>query len=466
MESPSFFWYNLLERVVYMAKSKTIFICNSCGYESQKWLGRCTECGEWNTFTEEYIQPKKGQTVSVGSSERPVNIRDVVISSENRIKTRIDELDLVLGGGIVGGSLVLVGGDPGIGKSTLLLQMASNLSKEGLKILYISGEESNRQIKLRADRLEIKGENIFLMAETVFENIEAEIARDKPNILIVDSIQTVSKMELTSVQGSVSQVREVTGSLMKIAKSMEIATFIVGHVTKSGNIAGPKMLEHMVDTVLYFEGDKGSLFRILRSVKNRFGSTNEVGIFSMTSRGLEEMKNPSEIFIGNRDAKEPGTVVFPSMEGTRPLLVEIQGLVSSTAYPSPRRMGVGIDYNKLIMMTAILEKKRNIYMHGEDIYVNAVGGIQINEPAADLAILSCIASSYMGKRISGDTVVFGEVGLLGEVRNVPQVEKRLIEAKKMGFKRAVIPFGNNVNLDGIIVHKVKSIRDLFDVLFA
>ncbi|MCD6436502.1 MAG: DNA repair protein RadA, partial [Clostridiales bacterium] len=381
--------------------------------------------------------------------------------------TEIIELDNVLGGGIVQGSLILVGGDPGIGKSTLLLQMTQNTSKNKI-VLYISGEESMRQIKLRARRLDIESDNIYLLSETNLSNILSAIDKIKPSVVIVDSIQTMSSDDISSAAGSVSQVREVTNVLMKVAKQRGIATFIVGHVTKSGAIAGPKVLEHMVDTVLYFEGEKNSLYRILRSVKNRFGSTNEVGLFEMTSKGLLEVSNPSEIFLQNANLDEPGSVIFPSVEGTRPLLVEVQSLVSNSGFATPRRMGMGTDYNKIVMMIAVLEKKLGMVLSNEDIYVNVVGGIHINEPAMDLAIISSIASSFLNKKVSRDCVIIGEVGLLGEIRVVPQIEKRLLEAKKMGFKKAVIPKNSVENLralKGIELYEVTSVRSAFGVIF-
>ncbi len=446
-----------------MAKNKTVFICQNCGYTSMKWLGKCSECGEWDTFVEEIDEKKK--SIPLGKVEI-MKLSEIDLSYEDRLMTQIEELDNVLGGGIVKGSLTLVGGDPGIGKSTLLLQMTKFIA-EKRKVLYISGEESLRQIKLRAKRLQVDSDEIYLLSETRLGNVLSAIEKINPGVLIVDSIQTVSSDEISSAAGSVSQVREVTNVLMKIAKQKGMATFIVGHVTKSGAIAGPKVLEHIVDTVLYFEGEKNSLYKILRSVKNRFGSTNEIGLFEMTSRGLIEVNNPSEIFLQNSVLNEPGSVVFPSVEGSRPLLVEIQSLVSNSGFATPRRMGVGFDYNKLVMLVAVLEKKLGLVLSNEDIYVNIVGGIQISEPAMDLAIISSVASSFLNKKVSKEWVVIGEVGLLGEIRVSPQIEKRLAEAKRMGFKKALIPknsIENKTKIKGMEIFEVKNVRESLDIL--
>ncbi len=444
-------------------KEKVMFVCSSCGATSPKWLGKCNECGEWDTYVEELVTSTVDQKkkIKLGKIE---TLKSVTISSQSRSIIGIKELDRVLGGGIVDGSLILVGGDPGIGKSTLLLQVASNLSVNGKRILYVSGEESKIQIKLRADRLNVFCDNIFILSENNFETIAAAINEIKPDILIVDSIQTVSTQLLSSPPGSVSQVREVTSALMKIAKSSSIATFVVGHVTKSGSIAGPKILEHIVDTVLYFEGDNTSVYRILRSVKNRFGSTNEVGLFSMDEFGLVEVENPSELFLSTGKSNQVGTTIFVSMEGTRPLLVEIQSLVTKTNFPSPRRMGVGIDYNKLIVALAILEKKSKIYLQTFDVYVSAVGGISISEPAMTLAMIISVASSFYNKSIPNDVVVFGEVGLLGEIRRVSHMDKRLIEAKRLGYKVAITPKLNR-KIDGIRIIEVESVKEVIDILF-
>ncbi len=444
-------------------KEKVMFICNSCGATSPKWMGKCNECGAWDSYVEELVRA----TVTKKSKKTIKNIetiKDVKLSTNSRTKVGIDELDRVLGGGLVDGSLILVGGDPGIGKSTLLLQVASNLSIKGKKVLYVSGEESKIQIKLRADRLNSSCENIFIISENDFELIEEVIYEINPDVLIIDSIQTVATSLISSPPGSVSQVREVTSSLMKIAKSTSTTTFVVGHVTKSGSIAGPKILEHIVDTVLYFEGDNSSLYRILRGVKNRFGSTNEVGLFSMNSGGLIEVNNPSELFLSGDRKENVGTTIFVSMEGTRPLLVEIQSLVTKTNFPTPRRMGVGIDYNKLIVALAILEKKSKVYLQTFDVYVSAVGGLSINEPAISLAMILSVASSFYNKSISNDIVVFGEVGLLGEVRKVPNMQQRLIEAKRLGYKKAITPKMEQ-KVSGIDIVEVDNVKEAIGILF-
>ena len=445
-------------------KTKTEFVCNQCGNVSGKWLGRCPDCGAWNSYTEEMVTKKK-TTTDLGTSRQAIPISHVETSREERQTTGINELDMVLGGGIVEGSLILVGGDPGIGKSTLLLQVAANLAKRGNKVLYVSGEESNRQIRLRADRLGVDTENLYLLSETVFEQIHLTIEKESPDILIVDSIQTMSHGELSSAPGSVSQVREVTAGLMKLAKSRGMATFIVGHVTKSGSIAGPKVLEHIVDTVLYFEGDGSTLHRIVRSVKNRFGSTNEVGLFAMTGEGLMEVTNPSELFVSHLKRSEPGTAIFASIEGTRPLLVELQSLVSRTNFGNPRRMSLGIDYNKLVMSIAILEKKRGLELFDQDIYVNAVGGIQLSEPALTLPMMMSIVSSFLNRSIPPDTVIIGEVGLLGEIRPVPQLEKRLQEVRKLGYKQVIVPKQNLDKMSGLQIRAVENINQAIQELF-
>ncbi len=444
-------------------KEKVMFVCNSCGATSPKWMGKCSECGEWDTYVEEVVRASIDSKKKI-KLQKIETLNDVTISSQSRVIIGIKELDRVLGGGIVDGSLILVGGDPGIGKSTLLLQVASNLSNFGKKVLYVSGEESKIQIKLRADRLNIDCGNVFLLSENNFETVEAAIDMVKPDVLIVDSIQTISTSTLSSPPGSVSQVREVTSALMKIAKSTSTATFVVGHVTKSGSIAGPKILEHIVDTVLYFEGDNTSVYRILRSVKNRFGSTNEVGLFTMGEVGLIEVKNPSELFLSSTSNEKVGTTIFVSMEGTRPLLVEIQSLVAKTNFPSPRRMGVGIDYNKLIVALAILEKKSKIYLQSFDVYVSAVGGISLSEPAMSLAMIISVASSFYNKSLPNDVVVFGEVGLLGEIRKVSHMDKRLIEAKRLGYKVAITPRLSR-KIEGIKTIEVDSVKEAIDILF-
>jgi DNA repair protein RadA/Sms len=391
-------------------------------------------------------------------------LKDISIDQDTRVKTGIEELDRVLGGGLVEGSLTLVGGDPGIGKSTLLLQMCQSISKQDLKVLYISGEESNKQIKLRGERLGVDGENVLLYAETSLQHIEQAIKNEKPHILIVDSIQTIYSDILTSAPGSVSQVREVTASMMKIAKQLNLSTFIIGHVTKDGAIAGPRVLEHMVDTVLYFEGDRSVSYRILRAVKNRFGSTNEIGVFEMVDSGLREVKNPSEYMLTGKPVGESGSVVTCCMEGTRPLLVEVQALVCSTNFGMPRRTANGTDYNRVNLLVAVLEKKMGMQLGGYDSYVNIAGGIKVNEPSLDLAIVCALASSFKNKAIMDDAIIMGEVGLTGEVRGITQCEKRAIEAMKMGFKTCIIPHANLKHMNGIGDIKLIGVKSVEEAL--
>lgn len=452
-----------------MAKNKTKFICNNCGYVSLKWLGRCPECKAWDSFVEEIVESKTvTKNVGITTSDKPRRLKEIQFDKEDRITTTIKELDLVLGGGIVKGSLVLVGGDPGIGKSTILLQVADHIAKQNLRVLYVSGEESVKQTKLRADRLKVDSENLFILAENNMQYIDQHIDSLSPNLIVVDSIQTVYNPDITSAPGSVSQVRDATARLMNISKVKGISTFIVGHVTKSGAIAGPKILEHMVDTVLYFEGERHNTFRILRGVKNRFGSTNEIGIFEMTNMGLKEVENPSQLFLSSQPSKVPGSVITASMEGTRPVLIEIQGLISQTNFNMPRRMAVGLDYNKLIMLIAVLEKKVGMMLYNQDAYLNVVGGMSLNEPAVDLAVVAAIASSFKGTNVFEQTVIFGEVGLTGEVRNVSHVLTRINEAKKMGYKRCIIPKGNLEGLDpvkGMKIIGVSDVEQAFDEIF-
>ncbi len=428
-----------------LSKQKTKFVCSECGYETGKWLGKCPACLQWNTFTEE-AEPEKRSNLSVGPVPKAIPLTEVSTDAEERAKTGMPELDRVLGGGLVAGSLVLVGGDPGIGKSTLLLQVCGTLSPER-KILYISGEESVKQIKLRADRLEVNHPNILMVSETNFENVEKIIDENKPQVVILDSIQTVYSQELTSAPGSVSQVREVTGHLMRIAKGLGMTVFVVGHVTKEGAIAGPRVLEHMVDTVLYFEGERHQNYRILRAVKNRFGSTNELGLFEMRQEGLIEVGNPSGLLLDGRAKDQSGSVVVASLEGTRPMLLEVQALVTPTSFQMPRRMATGIDYNRLTMLMAVLEKKVGMQLYQFDAYVNVVGGIRLDEPACDMGVIASIAGSFRNRPISSEMVVMGEVGLTGEVRPVSQAEKRIMEAQRMGFKRCIVPAGNQSKIN-------------------
>lgn len=425
-----------------MAKTKTKFYCQQCGYESPKWLGKCPGCQSWNTFVEEVETVSKSQglhTSFTSKKEKPVSIINIESSEETRIVTDNKELNRVLGGGVVPGSLILVGGDPGIGKSTLLLQTSHELTKRELKVLYISGEESVRQTKLRADRLNAVSPLLFVLCETNLEHIEGAIDEIEPDFLVIDSIQTVYHPAVTSAPGSVSQVRECTGHFMRIAKIKGIATVLVGHVTKEGAIAGPRMLEHMVDCVLYFEGERHHSYRLLRAVKNRFGSTNEIGIFEMRESGLTEVSNPSELFLSERPLGVSGSTVVASMEGTRPVLVELQALVSSTNFPSPRRMATGFDHNRLSLIIAVLEKRMGMFLQNQDAYLNVAGGVKLDEPAVDLAVAVSIASSFREQPTQPFDVVFGEVGLTGEVRGVSRAEQRVREAEKLGFKRVILP---------------------------
>lgn len=437
-----------------MAKSReTAFFCRECGYESAKWSGQCPACKAWNTFVEEPVSKakqvrgladvtrNKTNKPQTGGKMRvePVSLSAVSTKDRDRVTTHIRELDRVLGGGIVGGSLVLVGGDPGIGKSTLLLQMCYNLAADGKRVLYISGEESLSQIKLRAQRIGNASDSLMVLCETSLEQIEDVLVETKPEIVIIDSIQTMYREEITSAPGSVAQVRETTAVLMQLAKGLDISIFIVGHVTKEGVVAGPRMLEHMVDTVLYFEGDKNAAYRILRSVKNRFGSTNEIGVFEMRQEGLAEVANPSEYMLNGRPLEASGSAVVCLLEGTRPLLVEIQALVCDSNFGLPRRTAAGADYNRVNLLMAVLEKRAGIHLSGSDAYVNIAGGLKVNEPAMDLGIVMALVSSFRNRPMPEDTIVFGEVGLAGEVRAVSQPQIRINEAVKLGFKKCILP---------------------------
>lgn len=426
-----------------MAKAKTVFVCSSCGYESAKWLGKCPACNEWNSFYEEKIS----NTVSSNNpNNRPKNavprkLKEVEGISEVRTSTGIGELDRVLGGGLVKGSLVLVGGEPGIGKSTLILQLCDKIKGEG-KVLYVSGEESAEQVKIRADRLGINNDDIMFLGETDIDAIQEAILSINPKLVIIDSIQTMYSAEITSAAGTVSQVREITARIMRICKDNSITTIIIGHVTKDGNIAGPRVLEHMVDTVLYLEGERYFSYRMLRSVKNRFGSTNELGMFEMKNEGMVEITNPSSILISEREDNPAGAVVVASMEGTRPLLIELQALTATSVYGVPKRTANGFDYNRLAVLIAVLEKKAGLALGGQDVYLNVVSGIRIVEPAVDLGVILACSSSYKNVSIPKDVVAIGEVGLTGEVRAVNMIDKRLKEAEKLGFKKCIIPESN------------------------
>lgn len=445
-----------------MPRAKSRFVCQQCGFESAKWMGRCPNCDEWNSFEEEEITVSARASAAYTEIAEVQLLKDVLSKDEDRIKTGIEEFDRVLGGGIVQGSLVLVGGDPGIGKSTLLLQVSEIMSKY-TKVLYISGEESARQIKLRADRIIKNEQNIYLLPETNIHNIEMQIEKLSPGFVIIDSIQTMFTGESNTIPGSVSQVKQVTQHLMRIAKQSGITVFIIGHVTKEGAIAGPKVLEHMVDTVLYFEGDRSQSFRILRAVKNRFGSTNEIGVFDMQEEGLEEIRNPSELILSNRPKNASGTAVICCMEGTRPILMEVQSLICYTNFGVPRRMATGIDYNKAVLLLAVIEKKLGLSLSQYDAYINIAGGMKVQEPAADLGIIASAISGYYNIPVPYDTCFVGEVGLTGEVRGVNNIDRRIIEARKMGFSKIFVPemrSKNIRNIDGIKITFVKDIKQI------
>ena len=448
-----------------LKNKKTVYFCQECGYESAKWMGQCPGCKAWNTFVEETVSAKKNPSGNLKSSEKrqdPVILKDISLSEDERQTTQIGELDRVLGGGIVPGSLVLVGGDPGIGKSTLLLQVCRNLAENQVTVLYISGEESLRQIKLRANRIGDFNDKMQLLCETNLEVIREVIERKKPDVVVIDSIQTMFHEDVSSAPGSVSQVRESTNILMQIAKGMGISVFIVGHVTKEGNVAGPRVLEHMVDTVLYFEGDRHASYRVLRAVKNRFGSTNEIGVFEMCNTGLEEVKNPSEYMLNGRPEDASGSVVACSMEGTRPILVEIQALVCQSNFGIPRRTAVGTDFNRVNLLMAVLEKKVGIHLGTSDAYVNIAGGMKMTEPAIDLGICLAIVSSCKDVVIPDKVMVFGEVGLSGEIRAVSMAGQRVQEAKKLGFETVMLPDVCKSSVgkpEGINLVYVSQIRD-------
>ncbi len=448
-----------------MAKAKTVFVCNECGYESPKWLGKCPECGAWNTFFEQKIVETKNSISSKGTKAKvmPQVLDNVIGKSETRTDTGIGEVNRVLGGGIVNGSLILLGGEPGIGKSTLILELCAKIANSG-KVLYVSGEESAEQVKIRADRLGIKNNNIMFLGETDIDIIEETILAMNPKLVVVDSIQTMYSEEITSAAGTVSQVREITARIMRISKGHNITTVIIGHVTKDGNIAGPRVLEHMVDTVLYLEGERYFSYRILRSVKNRFGSTNEVGMFEMKNEGMVEIKNPSQILISERDDNPAGSVVVASIEGTRPLLIELQALTTPSVYGMPRRTANGIDYNRLTMLIAVLEKKASVPLGSQDVYLNVVSGIRLVEPAVDLGTILAVASSYRNIPIAKDVVAIGEVGLTGEIRAVNMIEKRIKEAEKMGFKTCIIPENNKKMLKETSKMNIIGVRNIREAI--
>ena len=451
--------------------AKIIYCCQTCGYQTPKWMGKCPDCGSWDSIVEERSAARsfRDAHLSPGNQQStPVAIDSIELDTENRLLTDIREFDRVLGGGLVPGTLVLIGGDPGIGKSTLMLQALYGLASQGHKVLYVSGEESNRQIRLRSQRLDTVASELMVVSEVEIDAILGMVQADPPQVLVIDSIQTMYNPELTSAPGSVSQVRESTVRLMMMAKKTGIPTLLVGHVTKDGAIAGPKLLEHMVDTVLYFEGDRNHIFRILRAVKNRFGSTNEIGVFEMKDQGLDEVANPSAVFLSERPANAAGSTVTASMEGTRPILVELQALASSTSFGTPRRTILGLDPNRVALLAAVMEKQLGMHLMGYDIFMNVAGGVKVIEPAVDMAIVSAIASSFLDKPVPDGTVVLGEVGLAGEVRAIGQVDIRLGEVKKMGFKRCLVPESNLKrihDIDGIEVSGINKVSEAVDTLF-
>jgi DNA repair protein RadA/Sms len=453
----------------------TVYVCQKCGTQSRKWLGKCPDCGEWNSFVEERARAatkKEGGRAGGGGFRlrevEPVAYSAIESQDDTRTSSGIAEFDRVLGGGIVPGSLILIGGDPGIGKSTLLLQAADRLSAGGTTVLYISGEESERQIKLRGERLGVSAENLYLLPETNLENIFGEIERMTPGAIIVDSIQTVFSGNIESAPGSVSQVREVAGQFLLLAKNRGIPVFLIGHVTKEGSIAGPKALEHIVDTVLYFEGERHHNHRIVRAAKNRFGAANEVGVFEMTGTGLVAVANPSEVFLAERPKGASGSIVTACMEGTRPVLLEIQALVSGSKYGTGRRMAQGFDVNRLALLIAMLEKRLGFHLMGDDVFVNIAGGLEVDEPAADLGVVAAIASSFKNLPVDAHTAVFGEVGLTGEVRGALQAQTRAREAQSLGFKKLVMPASNTAGLErllGLRVVGVRSVEEALDEMF-
>ena len=455
-----------------MAKIRTKYVCQSCGYENPKWLGKCPECMKWNTFVEE-IEDKSSKSnhretfVIDKSSQKPININSITIKHEERFSSGINELNRVLGGGIVRGSLVLVGGDPGIGKSTLLLQVSESVAQSGKKVLYISGEESESQIKMRAERLNAKSENLFIMAENNLNIIEHNLEGFDPDLIILDSIQTVFTPDIASAPGTVSQIKEGTSRFMRISKKMGISTFVVGHVTKEGALAGPKIMEHMVDTVLYFEGERYNTYRLIRAVKNRFGSTNELGVFEMSEKGLQELENPSKALISEKPENASGSVIVSTVEGTRPMLLELQALVSPTSFGIPRRTATGIDFNRVNLLLAVLEKRAGMQIQNQDVYLNIVGGIKINEPSMDLGVILSVASGFRNIPISGEVAVTGEVGLTGEIRGVSYIEKRISECRKLGFKKIIIPKSNYEavkDVKGIEIWPVENVRQAINMV--
>lgn len=452
-----------------MAKLKTKWICQNCGYETAKYLGKCPDCGQWNTLVEEVFESISTSQAAktVLNDTIPCLINDIEIDRSIRFKTGIEEFDRVLGGGLVQGSIVLLAGDPGIGKSTILLQTGKAICKDGRTALYVSAEESASQVKLRAQRLGVQSNSLYIYSQTNFEAIKRQIDEIKPQILIIDSIQAVYTDSVTSSPGSVSQIRECTNILMDIAKNKNITVVVIGHVTKEGNIAGPKVLEHMVDTVIYFEGDRYKSYRLLRCMKNRFGTTNEVGVFNMCDDGLHEISNPSELFLNERTQNNtPGSVIIATNEGSRPLLIEIQALVGTTSYPSPRRVSNGIDYNRLLQILAVLEKRIGLNLSKQDVYVNVIGGLEIDEPAADLGVALAVATCARDVCVSPDTVIVGEIGLSGEIRAINNLDKRIKESEKLGFKKIIVPQTNTLKKEEFKNINIVQVKRLMDAITA
>ena len=454
-----------------MAKQKTVYVCSQCGYETARWLGKCPDCGSWNTLTEQLAAPAAPEIKQLkrapGTGAEPMIIDDIPLDSMLRHSTGIGELDRVLGGGIVEGSLLLVGGDPGIGKSTLLTQVSAHYAQDGHRVLYVSGEESARQIKMRAQRLGASGSQLYILSENDMSAVEKQMEKIGPDLMIVDSIQTMYRPDMAAAPGSVSQVRESASVLMRAAKTTGCAIILVGHVTKEGSLAGPRVLEHMVDAVLYFEGDRQHQYRLLRAVKNRFGSVNELGMFEMTSQGMREVENASEVLLSSRAHNQSGSVVMCAMEGSRPLLVDVQALVATTVFGNPRRMASGVDQGRLALLLAVLEKRSGLPLYNQDVYINIAGGMTLDEPGADLALCAAIASSHKNRVLGGSWAVMGEVGLAGEVRPVGQADRRVAECARMGFTDLILPHGNLRGLtapDGLALHPVNTLNEALRLL--
>lgn len=452
-----------------MKKAKTSFFCQHCGYMSPKWLGKCPSCNGWNCFAEELVsEPDSGGRADRAFDGKPMPIEEIPAEEGERTLTGIAEIDRVLGGGIVSGSAILIGGEPGIGKSTLMLQVMKNLAQNGQKVLYISGEESAHQIKLRSNRIGAQARDLLVLVEVSLEKILEQIKKVQPAIVVIDSIQTVYSGDLMSAPGSVGQVREASSRLILSAKKNGIPVFLIGHVTKDGSIAGPKVLEHMVDTVLYFEGDSGHAYRIIRSIKNRFGPTNEIGVFEMQDKGLKEVPNPSAFFLAERPQNAPGSVVVASLEGTRPILVEIQALVSQSNLGMPRRTAIGVDHNRVSLLVAVLDKICGLHLGGSDIFINVAGGVRVEEPAVDLGVVAAMASSFLDRPVDARTVILGEVGLTGEVRAVSQMEVRVKEAARLGFSRCIVPKTSSAQLSKVAnmeISAISSLKELLENLF-